>query len=75
MIFWKTNTKKFDEDEAGIKDLVSLFKGLLSFDGGLLPIPMHFIGPRNHTLEESVGPSKLIKLILPPIYSKRKEAL
>lgn len=25
VIFWKTKTKKFDKDEAGIKDLISLF--------------------------------------------------
>ncbi|KAL8478789.1 hypothetical protein ACS0TY_030606 [Phlomoides rotata] len=31
---------------------------------GLLPIPMNSIGPRNDTLEESVGSSNINRLIV-----------
>nr|YP_010630836.1 hypothetical protein RF2 [Pachystachys lutea]YP_010630855.1 hypothetical protein RF2 [Pachystachys lutea]WBN97900.1 hypothetical protein RF2 [Pachystachys lutea]WBN97901.1 hypothetical protein RF2 [Pachystachys lutea] len=35
---------------------------------GLLPIPMNSIGPRNDTLEESVGPSNINRLIVSLLY-------
>uniref|UniRef100_A0A3Q7IDE3 Ycf2 N-terminal domain-containing protein n=1 Tax=Solanum lycopersicum TaxID=4081 RepID=A0A3Q7IDE3_SOLLC len=35
---------------------------------GLLPIPMNSIGPRNDTLEESVGSSKINRLIVSLLY-------
>ncbi|CAI9259141.1 unnamed protein product [Lactuca saligna] len=35
---------------------------------GLLPIPMNSIGPRNDTLEESVGSSNINRLIVSLLY-------
>ncbi|KAL8514188.1 hypothetical protein ACS0TY_013353 [Phlomoides rotata] len=35
---------------------------------GLLPIPMNSIGPRNDTLEESVGSSNINRLIVSLMY-------
>ena len=35
---------------------------------GLLPIPMNSIGPRNDTLEESIGPSNINRLIVSLLY-------